>query len=57
MKKIEEMSYNDMLRNSKLYGEYKGNPKDLKMIGSWPDVTFWVDKDGNIWEEYVPTFD
>ena len=65
-KYTDGMGYGDLLRNSRPIGEYfsalknAGLPKSwsgLKMVGSWSDVTFWVDADGNIWEEYVPTFD
>ena len=39
-------------------GILPGDPRrKLKMVLSYPDRTYWEDADGNVWEQYVPTFD
>lgn len=66
MKYAVGMGYNDLLKNSRLIGEYfsarkkAGLPQSysgLRCVMSLPDTLFWVDDDGNIWEEYVPCGD
>lgn len=66
MKYSVGMTYSEINRNArdisgyfkKMSGDYsKKCYSGLKMILSVPDATFFVDDGGNIWEEYVPTYD
>ena len=61
MKYFVGMGYDALLKNARLIGEYLSHHDNdwsgLHCVMSLPDTRFWVDVDGNIWEEYVPCGD
>lgn len=66
MKYRAYMTWDDISRNSTGVGDYfkkksgdwtKSDYSGLRMILSLPDATYFVDDEGTIYHEYVPTYD